>query len=133
MRRLSAAYGVSLVALCVCDFLWLGVIAAGFYQAELGPMLLARPYLLPAALFYLLYPVGIVAFCVRPALAGGTWRGALISGALFGLVAYGTYDLSNLATLKGWSTTVAVVDMLWGMAVSAIGATLGFLAAARMR
>ena len=70
---------------------------------------------------------------MRPALAGGTWRGALISGALFGLVAYGTYDLSNLATLKGWSTTVAVVDMLWGMAVSAIGATLGFLAAARMR
>lgn len=82
-----------------------------------------------AAIFYPLYTGGIVFFCVGPALAHDSSARASISGAFLGLVAYATYDLTNLATLRGWPAAVSVIDVLWGMFVSGVAATAGFLAA----
>jgi uncharacterized membrane protein len=100
------------------------------YQAWIGPLMREQPLLLPAAVFYLLYPMGLVVFAVRPALDRGGWSRAAALGAFFGLLAYGTYDLSNLATLKDWPLQLTLVDMVWGAALSA-GSTLAAYAAAR--
>lgn len=132
-RLLTAAYAAALIALCACDFIWLGVVARHFYQTQIGALLLPDPNWGAAAIFYPLYTGGIVIFCVAPALARDSWPQALWRGALFGLVAYATYDLSNLATLKGWPAAVTVVDLVWGMLVSATAATAGFLAARAAR
>ena len=73
----------------------------------------------------------LVVFCVAPALASGSWKSALLHGALLGLVAYGTYDLTNLVTLRDWPVALSVVDLLWGTCVSAVAATAGYLVARR--
>jgi uncharacterized membrane protein len=133
MRRYVIAYLATLVALCLADFLWLGVVAAGFYRDALGALLRTEPRWDAALAFYLLYVVGIVVFCVRPALDAGAPRRAVGLGALLGLVAYGTYDLSNLATLQGWPAIVTVVDIAWGALVTAVAAFAGALAACAAR
>jgi len=99
-----------------------------FYKTQLGALMLAQPRLDAAAAFYLLYGVGVVAFGVRAGLAAGSWRSAAMHSALLGLVAFGTYDLSNLATLAGWSVKLTIVDMLWGMLISALAGTAGYAA-----
>ena len=118
----AIAWAAAAVIFLGLDFLWLGQVTPGFYRRELGPLLLDQPRLGIAAGFYLVYVVGIVVFAVMPALAsGGIWR-ALLLGGLLGLIAYGTYDLTNLATLKGWSATVVAVDMVWGTVLTAMAA-----------
>lgn len=129
MSQLLAAFAAALIAFGICDFAWLGFAAKNFYQAQIGPLLLDKPNLTAAAIFYPLYTAGIVFFCIEPALTQGSWLRALAHGMLIGLLAYGTYDLSNLATLKGWTVSLVVVDVLWGMAVSGIAATVGYFAA----
>jgi uncharacterized membrane protein len=119
----------SLVAFCAGDFVWLGFVARDFYASRIGALLLPEPNLAAASIFYPLYIVGLIVFCVRPALAAGSWRIALLSATLFGLVAYATYDLSNLATLEGWSLAVTLVDIAWGMIVSSAAALAGYAAA----
>jgi len=96
------------------------------YRPILGDILLDSFNPIPAIVFYLLYVVGIVIFAVAPALRTGDWTAAIVDGALFGLFAYATYDLSNLATLKGWSMTITLVDLCWGTTVTAASATLGY-------
>lgn len=129
MVQMTVAFVAALIAFCICDFAWLGFVAKDFYQAQIGPLLLAKPNWSAAAIFYPLYAAGVVLFCVEPALAHGTWVRALVLGTLLGLLGYGTYDLSNLATLKGWTTTLVVVDVVWGMVVSGVAATVGYFAA----
>lgn len=109
------AYGAALATMVVLDGVWLGVVASRLYAEALGPLLADPPNLLAAAAFYLLYPVGLVVFTVRPAARPIT---ALARGALFGLVAYATYDLTNLATLKGFPLSIALVDMAWGAVIT---------------
>jgi uncharacterized membrane protein len=123
------AYIVALAVFCLCDFAWLGFIARSFYQNEIGPLLLDRPRWTAAILFYPLYIAGVMFFCIAPALSAGGWTRALVNGLALGLLAYATYDLSNLATLKGWSVALVVVDVLWGMAVTAVAACAGYAAA----
>lgn len=101
--------------------------ALGFYRERLGSLLLDKPQLGYAAGFYLLYAAGIVALAVNPALDGGNWVNALIAGAILGLSAYGTYDMTNLSTLRGWSLTVSLVDVAWGTLLTATAATGGYL------
>jgi uncharacterized membrane protein len=129
MSQLLAAFVVTLIAFCFCDFFWLGFAAKHFYQAQIGALLLEKPNWTAAAIFYPLYTAGIVLFCVEPALAHGSWVRALTFGMLLGLLGYGTYDLSNLATLKGWTVSLVVVDIIWGMVVSGVAATAGYFAA----
>ena len=96
------------------------------YRQELGSLLLDKPNLPIAGAFYLLYVVGIVVLAIVPALGEGGWIKALLMGAVLGLVAYGTYDITNLSTLKGWSVKLAVIDIAWGTALSAVSAAIGF-------
>ena len=102
------------------DFLWLGTVGRSVYRRELGGLLLARPDLVVAGLFYLGYVAGIVVLVAAPA-EGDVLR-ALLYGAVLGLVAYGTYDLTNLSTLRGFSPLVTAIDMAWGAALTAAGA-----------
>lgn len=129
-RALLLAYGGALLALGVGDALWLGWLMPARYQAWIGHLMRPEP-LLPAALaFYLLYPVGVVVFAVRPARSRGSAVGL---GALLGLLAYGTYDLSNLATLRDWPLALTLVDMAWGAALTALAAAAGYALARRVQ
>ncbi|MBI3513642.1 MAG: DUF2177 family protein [Proteobacteria bacterium] len=133
MVRIAVAYGAALLALGALDGVWLGLIAKDFYRAGLGALMAERVNLWAAAVFYLLYPIGLVIFVVRPALDGAALSGVLWRGALFGLFAYATYDLTNLATLKDFPAKVALVDMAWGAVASAIACTAAFYAASLIR
>ncbi|HME01396.1 MAG TPA: DUF2177 family protein [Solirubrobacteraceae bacterium] len=124
-----AALIAILFVCCGGDLLWLGFAARDFYASRLGALLRPEPNWTPAALFYALYAFGLLVFCVTPALVTRSWREALARGALLGLVAYATYDLSNLATLQGWPLAVAVADITWGAALSAVAALAGYAAA----
>ena len=123
------AYLGTLLAFLVLDGLWLGVLMGPTYKSLLGPLMLEQPRLLPAMLFYLLYVLGCVVLVILPS---GTWPRAARLGALFGLVAYGTYDLSNWATLHGWSAGLTVMDMAWGTVLTAACCTVGHLCAHRV-
>lgn len=122
----ALATGISFLAL---DSIWLSLSASRLYRPKLGPLLLDQFKLAPAAAFYLLYLVGIMVFAVVPAITTGRWTTALMRGALLGLVAYSTYDLTNQATLRGWSATVTVADLCWGCLVTGVAATVGFTVA----
>ena len=127
MRSFVTAYVAALVVFLVIDSLWLGVIAGDFYQERLASFM-TGPVKVPAAVaFYLLYIVGIVVFAVAPALETGAWRTALLRGALLGLIAYATFELTNLAILPGWPLAVVLVDMVWGAVLTGSTATLAFL------
>lgn len=119
------AYAATVAVFVVVDLIWLAVVAKSFYRAEIGH-LLAEKFSLPAAgAFYLLYGVGLMIFAVMPALDSGRSVDALRLGALFGLFAYATYDLTNLATLRDWSLKLSVVDMVWGSILSGLSAYAG--------
>ena len=127
MRNL-AAYGAALHVFLGLDFAWLSLVARGLYVHEIGPLLLPQGRLAPAVGFYMLYVAGVVVFVVAPALERRSWTRAAGLGALFGLVAYSAYDLTNLATLKGFTATLAAVDLAWGAAVTAAAAAAGYAA-----
>jgi uncharacterized membrane protein len=124
--QLWKQYLAALVPFLVLDLLWLGAVAKGFYRRELGD-LVRQPIGKAAALaFYLLYPMGLAVFVIPQALASGGSgvTQAFSLGALFGLFAYGTYDLTNLATLRGFSTKLALVDWTWGTVLTGTAAAL---------
>jgi len=119
---LFKAYLVSLAIVGVLDGLWLGVVARAFYFGQLGP-LLRQPFApVPAAAFYFLYPLGLLVLAVAPALESGGWQKAALLGGAAGLLAYGTYNLTNWATLSGWPPAVSAVDIAWGGVLSAVTA-----------
>lgn len=117
-------FAVAVPVFFACDFVWLGFVAPPLYQATIGPLLLERPNVAAAAVFYAVYIVGIVAFAIRPAAPGERFARVFARGALFGFVAYGTFDLTSLAVLKGWSVTITVVDMAWGTLLTGFVAAL---------
>lgn len=126
-------YLVTALALLGIDAIWLSVTANLLYRPMLGDILLARFNLGAALAFYLIYTLGVVFFAVLPAVAAERWQTASMNGAMLGLVAYGTYDLTNQATLKAWSGTVTIADMGWGMVLTAVAATLGYFSASGLR
>ena len=111
------AYGAALLTLGVLDGVWLGFLARNFYQREMVAVAAESFRVAPAVLFYLGYPAGVLALALHP-LPAGLGEAALRAG-LVGLVAYATYDLSNMATLKAWSLQLVLVDVAWGIALSA--------------
>jgi uncharacterized membrane protein len=116
-------YLISVPIFFIIDMLWLGVIASDFYRTRLAHLMGDINW--PAAIiFYLVFLVGLVIFAIYPAVEKGQWQYALVYGALFGFFTYATYDLTNLATLRDWPLSVAVVDMVWGtilgMSVAAV-------------
>ena len=124
------AYFGALFAFCAMDGLWLGFLATDFYFDSLGGLLLKEPNWSSAVIFYLGYIIGIVYFVIKPALFDGNHRTVLRDGALLGLLAYATYDMTNMATLKGWSLTVSMVDMVWGMVITGVSSLAGYSFAA---
>jgi uncharacterized membrane protein len=115
-----------LLVIIPIDFLFLGTVARGFFSSQVGDMLgEIRP--LPAILFYLLYVAGILIFVSGQAAATST--STLLYGALFGLFCYATFELTSLSLLKHWTWPVVVVDVSWGMFVTAVSSTLGLLIA----
>jgi uncharacterized membrane protein len=123
MRGMVTQYIIALVVFLAIDAVWLITAGRTFYVAEIGGLLRERPNLVVAFGFYLLFIAGLVYFAIAPA---GSLQQAVIGGAFFGLVAYATYDLTNLATLKGFTTRVAIIDMLWGTALSATVCAITF-------
>lgn len=115
------------VIMAVLDAIWLSVVANKFYKSQIGDLLLAKPNMVAAVVFYLIYVFGVVVFVLSPALDKGSLKHALVYGALFGVVCYATYDLTNLATLKGFTTKLVVVDLLWGGFLTAAVAGLSYL------
>jgi uncharacterized membrane protein len=128
--RYVVAYVATMVVFLGLDFSFL-ILANPTYKQEIGPLLLTTLNIPASAAFYLTYLFGIVLFVVAPGLKDGRWRRVLLMGAAFGLVAYATYDLTNLATLKGFSVKIVMIDLVWGMVVTGASSTVGYLAARR--
>ena len=126
MKPYAIAFIFTTAVFLVLDLVWLGFVAKDFYRTQLGPLMLEKPLLGVASAFYSIYTIGIVYFAVMPALEMGAWARAMTSGALLGLVAYATYDLTNLATLRGWSVKLSIVDLAWGTLVTSLAATAGY-------
>ncbi|SOE13763.1 uncharacterized membrane protein [Hoeflea halophila] len=122
---LKAWAGTALFLLAV-DALWLGVVAKGFYARQLGDLMLDQPRLGIAAIFYVMYSGVAVLLASTPAFRSGSLQDALMLGAILGFAAYGTYDITNMATLKNWPITMSIVDMAWGTLLTAAASAVGF-------
>ncbi|KPF44465.1 DUF2177 family protein [Rhizobium sp. G187] len=125
------AYASTAAVFFALDYIWLTRLAIGFYRQNIGDLLLATPNFAAAGIFYLFYVVGLVYFAVLPAVTAQSIVTAVVNGALLGLLAYGTYDMTNLATLKGWSLSVSIVDMAWGAFLSATASAAGYWVVSR--
>jgi uncharacterized membrane protein len=119
------------LVLLALDSVWLTTMASILYRPNLGDTLLESFRLVPAIAFYLTYLFGILYFAIAPSLGSGKVLAAFIRGALLGLVCYGTYDLTNQATLKVWPTIITVVDMAWGVTITAVTSACGAWVAQR--
>jgi uncharacterized membrane protein len=126
MKTHVLSYFVTLVVMVALDFVWLARMGDVLYRPVMGDMALPGFRIAPGIAFYLLFVGGVVYFAVAPALAGGGARAAALNGAVFGFCAYATYDLTNQATLKNWSTMLSAIDMGWGTILTAVSATTAY-------
>lgn len=129
MVRWSLAYLAALAVFVAGDFSWLTLTGPRLYRPVLGPILADKPDVATAVVFYLLYLVGVAVFAIAPGVRAGRALTALAKGALFGLMAYGVYDLTNQATLKVWSTRLSIADMAWGAVITGLAALVGCVVA----
>lgn len=125
-------YGVTLGLFLLIDMIWLGLISPNFYRKHLGFLMKTEVNWIAAVAFYLIFVAGIVFFVVYPAISRDSLLFAALAGGFFGLVAYATYDLTNLATIRHWPPVVTVVDLVWGTVLSGTLATIGFLFGRRL-
>lgn len=121
------AYITVLVVFGIIDAVWLSTMGRVLYRPTLGDILLTNLRMGPAIAFYLMYPVGVVAFAVLPSLREPHAPSAFLAGLLFGAIAYGTYDLTNYATLRNWSLQITLIDICYGALASGLAATLAYL------
>ncbi|MFW5894628.1 MAG: DUF2177 family protein [Bacillota bacterium] len=119
-------YVIAFVVFFIVDLLWLGIIAKKLYNEQLGHLLRTDVNWTAAILFYLIFIAGVVTFVLMPAWNDGSFIKALLMGGLFGFIAYSTYDLTNLATMKDWPLFITVVDLLWGTALGALTASISY-------
>jgi len=137
--RVAALYGICAAAFFAMDFIWLSTAVPRICQPALGVYgekpsfrLLAKPNVPGAAVFYQLYVVGILALAFIPGIREGAVIGALWRGAPLGLIAYATYDLTNLSTLVNRRVNVTIIDMIWGLVLNSVAAIVGFYAGAKL-
>lgn len=114
------------------DMIWLGLVAKNFYSKHLGYLMSSNPNWAAALLFYVPFIGGLVIFVISPALEKNSWTHALYLGVMFGLMTYSTYDLTNLATIKNWPLLVTIVDLIWGMTLSASVSVASFFLAKKI-
>ena len=122
------AWVASAAAFLAADAVWLSQMSSRFYRPAIGELLAAKPNFAAAALFYLLYVTGVLLLAVVPAAEKHSLAAAATLGALVGLVAYGTYDLTNQATLADWPLRLTLIDMAWGTVLTSLAACAGYLA-----
>ena len=122
----AIAYAAILVPFCMLDAVWLTVMGKALYKPTLGDILLQNVNLPPEIAFYLIYPIGILVFGVLPALKAGSVTPAILYAALFGALAYATYDLTNYATLRNWTLQITLLDVAWGAFASGVAATVSY-------
>jgi len=113
-------YIIALPVFLAIDSIWLIFVAPNFYKTHIGYLMKDNPNLVVALIFYLLFIIGLVLFVIEPSLVKNSIAAAILMGALFGLVTYATYDLTNLATIRDWPLIVTVVDLIWGTVLSAL-------------
>ncbi|CAN5902415.1 DUF2177 family protein [soil metagenome] len=123
------AFGATAITMFVLDIAWLGLVAKSLYAREMGTLLRPDIQWLPALLFYTLYVAATVVFVVLPAAEQHSFVRALLMGAFFGVAAYATYDLTSLALIRDFPVRIAVVDMIWGMVLTAVSSSVGYWAA----
>jgi len=123
---------ISLPVFFVIDMVWLVLVAKKFYQEQIGFLMKPEINWLAAIIFYLLFIAGLVIFVISPAVEKHSWLHALIFGALFGLITYATYDLTNLATLQNWPLLVTVVDLIWGTVLASSISLITYVIANKM-
>jgi len=122
-------YLVTLAAFFAVDMVWLGLVANSFYKKHLGYIMAPTVNWFAAIIFYLLFIFGILVFVVLPGVKEDSLQNTLLRAALFGLITYATYDLTNLATINQWPLIVTVIDLIWGMVLSTIVSITGFYVA----
>jgi len=125
-------YAIALPVFFVIDMIWLGLVAKNFYKSQIGFLMKPDINWTAAIIFYFLFIVGLVLFVIMPAVEKGSWIYALLFGALFGLITYATYDLTNLATLKDWPLLVTIVDLAWGATLGALVSVITFFIAGKI-
>jgi uncharacterized membrane protein len=123
---------IALPVFFAIDMVWLAMVAKNFYQKQIGFLMKPDINWLAAIIFYLLFIIGLIIFVIAPAMVKQSWVHALLYGALFGLVTYATYDLTNLATVKDWPLLVTVVDLIWGSVLAASVSVITYLIANRI-
>lgn len=126
MLNFLKLYGIAFILFLVIDLIWLGLIAKNLYQKQIGHLMAENVKWGAAIIFYLIFIGGIVFFAILPAVNDGEWTKALLYGALFGFMAYATYDLTNLATLKDWPIQITIIDLVWGTFLGASVSTLTY-------
>ena len=131
MTKLLLPYLAIVATMMVLDLVWIGGVARPLYNRGIGHLMAEQPNFVAAAAFYLLYAAGLMAFVVLPR-AAGDWPMAAAWGALFGFMAYMTYDLTNLATLRDWPLGLSFIDTAWGCFATGLAATAGKLVADRV-
>jgi len=125
-------YFIALPVFLAIDMIWLTVISKNFYAKNIGFLMKPDINWIAAILFYLLFIVGLVVFVITPAVEKGSWTLALLLGALFGLITYATYDLTNLATIKDWPVLITIVDLIWGTVLAASVSVITYFIASKI-
>ena len=132
MKLLISATLISALIFLIIDVIWLSFSVKSFYRPNIGHLLLDTPVMWAAILFYLIYVIGLAVVIIEPSLDYQNTQKFLIKAFMFGLVAYGTYNLTNMATIKGWSPYVVFVDMIWGGFLTTFSSYFGILIAKKI-
>ena len=132
MKLLISATLISALIFLIIDVIWLSFSVKSFYRPNIGHLLLETPVMWAAILFYLIYVIGLAVVIIEPSLDYQNTQKFLIKAFMFGLVAYGTYNLTNMATIKGWSTNVVFVDMIWGGSLTTFSSYFGIVLAKKI-
>lgn len=127
MLPILKLYGIAFVVFFVVDLIWLGLVAKDLYQKEIGSLLKPDVNWAAAIIFYLLFILGLVIFVINPAVESGSLAKAMMLGAIFGLVTYATYDLTNLATMRDFTLKITLIDLTWGTTLGFLTSTLTYL------
>ena len=132
MKLLISATLISALIFLIIDVIWLSFSVKSFYRPNIGHLLLDTPVMWAAISFYLIYVIGLAVVIIEPSLDYQNTQKFLIKAFMFGLVAYGTYNLTNMATIKGWSPNVVFVDMIWGGSLTTFSSYFGILVAKKI-
>ena len=127
MKIILSSTVLAALIFLIIDIIWLSFAVKSFYRPNIGHLLLDKPVMWASVMFYIIYVVGIGVIIIEPSINYNNTFSFLFKAFIFGLVAYGTYNLTNMATIKGWSPSVVFVDMIWGGSLTAFSSYYGIM------